>query len=230
VALAQLQGPLGVKLVMKTEKGFTLVELLVVVAIIAILLALVLPPLASAKAKAHSITCQNNLKQLGLGMRMYLDEKRPWPEHLIRLESVSQKNSGSRDSLWRCPSTSSDDPLKRAFSDYHLNFYGSGARANPLGLGFKRKELEVVKPVEMLIIGEFAYVIVSAPPASIIWHDMPFKSNDGYQLRWRHNVRANSLFGDGHVEAANRVQLIGPSPDVRRRWNRDNQPHDETWR
>jgi prepilin-type N-terminal cleavage/methylation domain-containing protein/prepilin-type processing-associated H-X9-DG protein len=60
------------------RNGFTLAELLVVVAIIGILAALLLPTLASSKARARGFVCQNNNKQLAAGWLMYADDHAQW--------------------------------------------------------------------------------------------------------------------------------------------------------
>src|ERR1035441_10377817 len=58
----------------KAARAFTLIELLVVIAIIAILAAMLLPALSAAKKKAWTTTCNSNLHQIGLGLKMFADE------------------------------------------------------------------------------------------------------------------------------------------------------------
>jgi prepilin-type N-terminal cleavage/methylation domain-containing protein len=58
----------------RNGSGFTLIELLVVIAIIGILAALILPALSRTKERALETTCVNNFHQIGLGMRMYVED------------------------------------------------------------------------------------------------------------------------------------------------------------
>lgn len=69
-------------------RGFTLVELLVVIAIIAVLIGILLPALNRARTMAKATTCMSNLRQLGLGLTMYLNEyKSTFPPHKQSLTS-----------------------------------------------------------------------------------------------------------------------------------------------
>src|SRR5204862_3805403 len=62
--------------------AFTLVELLVVIAIIGILASMLLPSLARGKRHAHVTTCLNNLRQIGLSLEMFLNDRQRYARSL----------------------------------------------------------------------------------------------------------------------------------------------------
>ena len=81
----------------KQKKAFTLIELLVVIAIIAILAAMLLPALAAAKRKAQKINCVNNLKQVGIAIRIWEgDNGDKYPMQ------VPSSQGGAQDYLQHC--------------------------------------------------------------------------------------------------------------------------------
>lgn len=65
------------------KRGFTLVEVLVTMAVIAVLVALILPAIGSAREAARRAACQNNLKQIGIALHGYHDTQRMLPPGAI---------------------------------------------------------------------------------------------------------------------------------------------------
>ena len=89
----------------KNRRAFTLIELLTVIAVIAILAAILLPTFAAAKRRAQETQCKNNLKQLATAAYMYVSQDGPigYPSlHSVWLPAVMENLSWKKDVLL-CP-------------------------------------------------------------------------------------------------------------------------------
>jgi len=239
---------------MRLVVGFTLVELLVVIAIIAILASLLLTTLARAKNAGQRAACQNNLRQIALGLSMYAAETGVYPHGMLwhakapfasfwAIPLRPYVGSSWTGPVYLCPSYKgpTDDSTSLAtattfpvpYGSYGYNFDGSGRSQNSipayLGLGPALAFNDPFKAIKEAQVVAPSEMIAFADEIKLPTYLLFVRGAETNHDRNVHPGGYNIGFVDNHVQFTKTPAFLGSTEVARRRWNNDNQPHPETW-
>lgn len=208
---------------------YTLIELLISIAIIVILAGMLLPALRSAREKAKEIGCNSNLKQQGVIQVTYTGDYgdwfvvgedlsgptyfQKWTYRLRYLDYLSGDKSSSADNapIMRCPSTSSEivqessgAPAERKHcygGNLHLQGYILASGSFALTETKTHRLTQVKNPGNCILSGDVAPLVGSG------WNNPYLLRNSSYTFGDPHNSRSNILWVDGHVKSEHMAQI-----------------------